>query len=143
MRRRAVLPGFFLGLLLLLSGSFASGYLASRADALDAPLASLEVLLDRFGLVDSARAATTRADVETLFKPFWEAWDLIGRDYYDESAIEPEKLYRGALKGMVSAVGDPYTLYMDPQIESFLRPSCAGRLKGSESRSRSPSSSCG
>lgn len=131
MRRRVVIPSIFIGLLLLVSGSFASGYIASRAAALEAPLASIEFLLERVGLVDTVRAASkTPADVESLFKPFWEAWELIGKDFYDESAIDPDKLYRGAIKGMVGSVGDPYTLYLDPQHRELSEAELRGTFEG-------------
>lgn len=130
MRRRVVVPGVFFGILLLVSGSFASGYVASRADALDAPLASVESLLERVGVGAVRAASNASADVESLFKPFWEAWDLIGKQFYDESAVDQDKLFRGAIKGMVSAVGDPYTLYMDPQHRELSEAELRGTFDG-------------
>ena len=38
-------------------------------------------------------------------------YDFVQRNYVDE--VDPEVLYRGALKGMLDALGDPYTLYLD------------------------------
>lgn len=131
MRRRALIPGLLLGLLLLASSSFASGYVLSRSEALAPSFASLDTWLERVGIASVVKAATaTPADIDSLFKPFWEAWDLIEREFYDDSALDREKLSRGALKGMVSALGDPYTLYMDPQHRELSEAEIRGSFDG-------------
>ncbi|MCD6362940.1 MAG: S41 family peptidase [Synergistetes bacterium] len=43
-----------------------------------------------------------------------QVWNLIKMYYVDPSKIDPQKLKYGALKGMVEALGDPYTRYEDP-----------------------------
>src|SRR5438105_4020917 len=47
-------------------------------------------------------------NVNLYFKLFWDTWDLLSREYLDKKALDPAKLYYGAISGMVSAVGDPY-----------------------------------
>ena len=54
------------------------------------------------------------ADEQQRFKVFWEAWQVVERDFYDKSQIDHQKLIYGAIKGMVDAVGDPYTVYQTP-----------------------------
>jgi len=44
-----------------------------------------------------------------------EAWDVISRNYVDKSKVDSTKLSRGAVKGMVDALNDPYTTYLDPE----------------------------
>jgi carboxyl-terminal processing protease len=48
------------------------------------------------------------------FKPFWDVWGTLTNDYLDRSKIDPQKLLYGAISGMVSSVGDPYTVFLDP-----------------------------
>ena len=55
----------------------------------------------------------TPVDRETLFKPFWQAWDLIHKQYVDQP-LDDTTLMRGAISGMLSSLGDPNTAYMDP-----------------------------
>ena len=38
-------------------------------------------------------------------------FDFVQRNYVDE--IDPQVLYEGALKGMLEALKDPYTVYLD------------------------------
>jgi carboxyl-terminal processing protease len=52
-------------------------------------------------------------DAEQLFAPFWEAWDIIHRDYVDQP-VDDVALMRGAIRGMMDALGDPHSSYMDP-----------------------------
>ena len=43
-----------------------------------------------------------------------EAWEIISRDYVDQSKVDSTKLGRGAIQGMLDALDDPYTTYLDP-----------------------------
>ena len=38
-------------------------------------------------------------------------FDFVQQNYVEE--LDPKILYEGALKGMLNAIGDPYTLYLD------------------------------
>lgn len=58
-------------------------------------------------------AESTPVDTETLFKPFWQAWDLVHQQYVDQP-VDDELLMRGAIAGMLNSLGDPNTSYMDP-----------------------------
>jgi carboxyl-terminal processing protease len=44
-----------------------------------------------------------------------EAWDVISHNYVDKSKVDSTKLSRAAVKGMVDALNDPYTTYLDPE----------------------------
>ncbi len=52
-------------------------------------------------------------DTVELFIPFWEAWDLVKRNYVDQP-VDQELMMRGAIRGMLEALGDEHTSYMDP-----------------------------
>ncbi len=53
-------------------------------------------------------------DNQTLFAPFWEAWQFV-HDYYYEQPVDDTLLMQGAIRGMLEALGDQHTSYMDPQ----------------------------
>lgn len=56
-------------------------------------------------------------DKEVLFnniEPFFESLSLI-RSKFIEKDIDLNKITQGAIKGMLKALDDPYTRYMDPQ----------------------------
>lgn len=58
--------------------------------------------------------ATTPEELEELFEPFWESWDLLHRNYVDQP-LDDLALMRGAIQGMLAATGDRHTSYMDPE----------------------------
>jgi carboxyl-terminal processing protease len=43
-----------------------------------------------------------------------EAWNIIFKDYVDRDKLDETKLSQGAVRGMVEAVDDPYTAFLDP-----------------------------
>ena len=45
---------------------------------------------------------------------FWETWNDLQDKYVDKSKIDTQKMIYGAIAGMVSAVGDPYTVFFNP-----------------------------
>jgi carboxyl-terminal processing protease len=49
------------------------------------------------------------------FDQFWEVWKLLERDYLDSKDMNPQDMVDGAISGMTSAVGDPYTMYLPPE----------------------------
>jgi carboxyl-terminal processing protease len=60
------------------------------------------------------------ANTVELFKPFWEAWDLLHENYVDP--LDDAELAEGALAGMLRAVGQPLfefpILTLDPDATS-------------------------
>jgi len=56
----------------------------------------------------------TPATLDELFEPFWFVWRLVHQKYVDQPVNDVE-LVRGAIRGMLEALGDKYTGYMDPQ----------------------------
>jgi carboxyl-terminal processing protease len=59
------------------------------------------------------KSAAPSEDLQTLFKPFWEAWQLV-HDQYVDQPVDDTKLMEGAIQGMLASLGDPHTSYMDP-----------------------------
>jgi carboxyl-terminal processing protease len=54
-------------------------------------------------------------NLDDLFKPFWEAWQIVHQHYVDQP-VDDEKLMQGAIRGMMDALGDKHSSYMDPDI---------------------------
>ena len=48
------------------------------------------------------------------FSLFWEAWNLLNEKYVDTTKLDQQKMIYGAISGMVKAVGDPFSSFMDP-----------------------------
>ncbi len=55
------------------------------------------------------------APVDKQFSIFWEAWNLIDREFYDRKALDAQKRTYGAIVGMVEALGDQHTSFATPE----------------------------
>ncbi|RJQ35542.1 S41 family peptidase [Candidatus Parcubacteria bacterium] len=55
-----------------------------------------------------------RKDIDTdLFR---QVWEVVHSEYFDKYNIDDKELFYGALYGMVDAVGDPHTIFLDPEL---------------------------
>ena len=63
----------------------------------------------------SAADQKTLQDLPVQFLELSEAWQKIQENYVEKGKLDPVKMAQGAIRGMVDAVGDPYTEYYSPQ----------------------------
>lgn len=47
---------------------------------------------------------------------FSQVWNILHEDYFDKREIDDKELFYGALAGMISALGDPHTVFLSPEI---------------------------
>lgn len=118
---RNLLIGLVAAILML--GSFSGGVLVGWIVPKSAP-APLAVTNP-----NTPQATATPANSETLFKPFWEAWDLVHSMYVDQP-VDDTTLMRGAITGMMNALGDPHTGYMTPEDYTQANSSLEGEYEG-------------
>lgn len=64
------------------------------------------------------------------FKLFWDTWNLVSSKYIDKTAIDPQKMYYGAIQGMVAAIGDPYTVFLPPTAQQASKEQLGGEFDG-------------
>lgn len=64
------------------------------------------------------------------FNPFWIVWQKLATDYYDKTKIDQQKMLNGAITGMVSALGDPFTMYLPPVQNTNFKQGLAGEFSG-------------
>ena len=64
------------------------------------------------------------------FDLFWEVWDTIEKEYVDKDKINEKEMFYGALYGLVGAIGDPYTIFMDPMLSQEFEESLNGTFEG-------------
>ncbi len=55
----------------------------------------------------------SNVDADELFEPFWESWNIVHEQFVDQP-VDDLELMRGALSGMLDALGDTHSGYMDP-----------------------------
>ncbi|MEK7521866.1 MAG: S41 family peptidase [Patescibacteria group bacterium] len=64
------------------------------------------------------------------FDLFWLVWDKLEADYYDKSKINETEMVLGAIKGMVSSIGDPYTSFLPPEEQKRTQEDLSGEFEG-------------
>lgn len=60
----------------------------------------------------------------------WTTWRILLKNYIAPEKLEPKALLFGAVRGMVHAVDDPYTLFMTPEENDEFRRALSGDLEG-------------
>lgn len=109
-----ILLSLFIGLILS-AGMFSAGLLAG-------------IYLPSLSNRASANA-TTPKDQHALFVPFWEAWEIVHNQYVDQP-LDDVALMRGAIRGMMDAIGDKQTYYMDPVVYEDATTQLEGEYEG-------------
>jgi len=110
-----ILIGIAAGLVLITSafsaGAIVGNLLLPQSDLswFSKPTQAIPYTTDGTTSADS----TPELSAEELFIPFWEAWDII-HDQYIDQPVDNTALMRGAISGMLDALGDQHTSYMDP-----------------------------
>lgn len=69
-----------------------------------------------------------RKDIE--FDLFWKTWEILESSYFDKSKLNAREMVYGAIKGMVSAVGDPYTVFLPPAEQKRSEEDLGGAFEG-------------
>jgi carboxyl-terminal processing protease len=80
-----------------------------------AALFSAGFLLGDFGIPDRAYAtAGTPAELARQFHIFWEAWQRVEQEFFSPAPLDPQAMTYGAIRGMMTALGDPFTYFVEP-----------------------------
>ena len=121
---RSKTPWYILAfvLVILISLSFASGIFIGRSQGVKASG-------NGTGQVLSQGDTDYSLDQDVDFKMFWNIWGLVKKTYYKQP-LDDKKLFYGAIKGMVSATEDPYTVFFDPVDAESFKSSLNGTFEG-------------
>jgi carboxyl-terminal processing protease len=88
------------------------------------------VWLERLGWLPGS-VQQEPVELRTTFAPFWESWKLVAERYVDQDAVQPERMTRGAIGGMLASLGDTgHTSYLGPDELHLMREALSGRLEG-------------
>ena len=72
----------------------------------------------------------TGKPVDVDFGLFWDAWAKIQEKFVNRSKLDAQKMVYGAITGMLSALDDPYTVFMTPQEKKDFSQSMQGNFEG-------------
>jgi carboxyl-terminal processing protease len=70
-------------------------------------------------------------ELETIdMRLFWDTWNILNGKYVDPHTLDSQEMVYGAIRGMVSALDDPYTTFMTPKENKEFQDSLEGTLEG-------------
>ncbi len=110
-------------------GSFAGGFVTGHM----VPLGSIPGMPEPVTLAPPTTSpeqqSATPSEYQVLFSPFWEAWNLVHENFVDQP-VDDIALMRGAISGMMNALGDQHSSYMDPKDFADANSSLEGEYEG-------------
>lgn len=63
------------------------------------------------------------------FDLFWQAWDTVEKKFVNQP-LDYQKMVYGAISGMLSALDDPYTVFMNPEDDKEFQQELSGSFEG-------------
>ena len=120
--------GLFVGGILL-AGAFSGGFIAGHLMPFTGQLPVISDFLPSSPSVQPDQQSATPSELQTLFIPFWEAWNVVHEQFVDRP-IDDQALMQGAIRGMMDALGDKQTFYMEPQVYENETSSLQGQYEG-------------
>ena len=94
------------------------------------PAFGLGVLADRAGWLPGSPPGVP-PDAGPAMAPFWETWRLVEKDYVDREAVKPQRMARGAIRGLLDSLGDTgHTSYLTPEEFKRLESGLEGSFEG-------------
>ncbi|MGD2157379.1 MAG: S41 family peptidase [Anaerolineales bacterium] len=135
MKRTSLIVIGLIAITILLAGSFSAGIVAGKLFLPDTSTESISEIIPTIENTKepAAESITTEQelpenhptpkpttesiapseDLEQLFEPFWETWDIV-HDRFVDQPLDNQTLMQGAIDGMLEALGDQHTSFMDP-----------------------------
>lgn len=122
--------GILVGVILL-AGAFSGGFIAGHLVPAGGGLPSIS----GFDFIPGSQNPTTEQqastpdDLQTLFVPFWEAWNIVHEQFVNQP-VDDVALMRGAISGMMETLHDDHTFYMEPEAFESENSSLQGSYEG-------------
>lgn len=114
--RKTFLGIFFAGVF------FAGGYLVG--------FNGYQAALNKFPNVINITRGVPPEQENLDFNLFWRVWDTLHNKYFDKNKVVDSELTYGAIRGMVAAVGDPYTVFLSPKENKVVQEDLLGTFEG-------------
>lgn len=128
--------GMYYIMLAMLAVSFVSGYyfnelVSARKNIISRPgifgaegngTTTVEIIADR-------NTIPSKLSKKVDFNLFWQTWDYIQSNYVDTGVTDPQLFY-GSLEGMVASLGDPYSVYFEPELSKKFQQEISGSFDG-------------
>ena len=118
-----------LAVIVVALGSFAGGFVTGHIVPFAGIPGLAEPTVSAPPTTTADQQSATPSELQTLFAPFWEAWTLVHQNFVDQP-LDDVALMRGAISGMMQALGDKHSTYMDPQNFADANASLDGSYEG-------------
>jgi carboxyl-terminal processing protease len=69
-------------------------------------------------------------DINNEFSVFWEVWNLVEKEFYTQQPLDHTRMVRGAIRGMLAELDDPYTVYQEPDLAAQSQEYLQGTSEG-------------
>ncbi|MBL7155393.1 MAG: S41 family peptidase [Candidatus Portnoybacteria bacterium] len=66
----------------------------------------------------------------TDFSLFWDAWRTIEKKYVDRGDLDRQNMIYGAIAGLLKSLGDPYSVFMEPEESKKFIDDMGGSFEG-------------
>lgn len=120
--------GLFIAVVLLV-GAFSGGFIAGHLLPAGGGFPVFDQTLPNSQNPTEDQKASTPGEMQQLFVPFWEAWNFVHEQYVDQP-VDDVKLMQGAIRGMMDALGDKQTYYMEPKVYNNVITELQGTYEG-------------
>jgi len=129
-RQKIKILGVILLSLVLLSVAFGSGMMLAQKNEFIKRASITEAVYAGKIYNKYVTAPANKLTKDVDFNLFWTVWDLLKKDYVDQSKLDDKTMFYGALKGLVESTGDPYTVFMEPKLAKEFSDDLAGTFEG-------------
>jgi carboxyl-terminal processing protease len=122
--------GILLLIIISLSSAFGSGVYYAATHQLAGVAANASTSPLNIGKVLGKYAKDRQLNGDVNFDLFWQAWDLLEKDYVSKDKLSEKDMLYGAIHGLVASTKDPYTIFMDPKQAQSFDEDMAGTFQG-------------
>jgi carboxyl-terminal processing protease len=77
-----------------------------------------------------ADTTDTSFAVGDSFDVFWDVWGIVNREFYHTEPLDQQQMVYGAIRGMLGALDDEYTVFQEPEDAERSHESMQGRFEG-------------
>jgi len=109
--------------LLIILISFSSGFATNDF------IRSLDGKENITGLANLNIGSENEIEKKADFNIFWDAWKVV-EDKYNLEPLDYQEMVYGAVEGMVYSLGDPYTVFMNPEESEIFNEDMKGSFSG-------------
>ncbi|MBI2051610.1 S41 family peptidase [Candidatus Roizmanbacteria bacterium] len=83
-----------------------------------------------YNILNAPSEKTQQKDKNIDFNLFWDTWNKVEQKYIDKEKLDPQKMFYGALKGLVASLEDPYTFFLTPEENKQSKDDLEGKFEG-------------